>query len=246
MVLFCSGFLFLGLAYAGTPWEFMRGAEVSPQPERTYTAGQPLRPMFRNDVVSDSTLAMAARDSAALSRARLAKKGVTPSPSCGLGTPIEIYAWPGVYVPVETIMPREHWGAPIVGIYLPNSVDRVVLVPSGPRETYRILVHEFAHAWYERACAHRTLKETSEAFASAVHQLALDGWHTTRAPVARVVAPPPTLVYTPPPAVMVLLPRPSPVLLIKQTRVLIEQTDVLIEPLQPLIVTTLAPLFIPD
>ena len=111
-----------------------------------------------------------------LSRARLYGAGVTPSSACGLGTPIEIYLWPDDRLPVDRVFPRERWGERIVGMYVPGPVDRIALIAwASPRETYRILVHELAHAWYERSCADRVLAESSESFAQAIDQLALHG-----------------------------------------------------------------------
>ncbi len=232
------------VAAAAEPWDFVRGAHVEPQPERTYVAGQPLRPMYGPGVLDEDLVREAARASAEAAAERLADGGAAPSPACGLGTPIELYVWPGERLPAERLFPRERWDETIVGVYLPGPVDRVALVPLPPRETYRILVHEFAHAWYERACAASILAESSEAFAQAVATRALAMRDATQDPQARpasvtlrttqvtlehvpsvLLVAPEQLVLTTPRRVVVLAPQPPTLVAVPCPRLLSADED---------------------
>lgn len=183
------------VAVASEPWAAMRGAAVAERSARSYTPGQVLVPMYVHSLLEDAIVELASVDSAMLSRARLTRGGAASSGACGLGTPIEIYLWPDDRLPVERVFPRERWGERIVGMYVPGPVDRIALIAwASPRETYRILVHELDHAWYERSCAERVLAESSESFAQAIDQLALRGWdiaHADDAPSRVAQAPPP-------------------------------------------------------
>jgi hypothetical protein len=175
--------LLLALSATAAAWDAMRGAAIVPSAPRSYAAGQMVRPMYFPGLLDEALLAEAARDSAALSLERLRRAGLAPSAACGHGTPVEIYLWPDDTLPIERFFPEG--GAPIVGVYVTGPVDRVAIVAwASPRETYRVLVHELAHAWYRRACAEGTLGESSEAFAQAVDRRAQRDWDDTHAQAA--------------------------------------------------------------
>lgn len=173
----------VGLARGADAWPLLPGVVAVPREERTYVTGQPLRPRYAASELSDELVAEAARASARVSRSRLASMGATPSAACGLGTPIELYVWHGAALPVNQLFPDRPPEDTYVGVYVPSpGLDRIAVIPSDRRETFRILVHEFAHAWYAHACVTVPLAESSEDFARAVQAEALRLWEAPPTP----------------------------------------------------------------
>lgn len=152
-------------------WSLWRGQSVEPQAALEVVEGLRVVPMFAEQ--APGLLTSAIREASRVSLARLARSGAAPSKACGAGTPVQVYQWPERSLPTDRFLPEETLpqGHVLLGVYRPQAVepaDAIAVHSGSASDVHEVLVHELAHYWYDRACASRSLAETSEDFAQAV------------------------------------------------------------------------------
>lgn len=165
-------------------WSLWQGQSVDPQAALEVVEGLRVVPMFSEQ--ASGLLASAILEASRVSLARLARSGAAPSKACGAGTPVQVYQWPERSLPTERFLPEETLppGHVLLGVYRPQAVepaDAIAVHSGSATDVHEVLVHEFAHYWFDRACGARALKETSEDFAQAV-QAEATPWRSEEGP----------------------------------------------------------------